>query len=111
MELFCSMLRIIYLKGYELIKTFYHASLTVIYTKKSDGSVYFHDDNSIVVKNRQCSCSIYISTANLMQCKHQISIIRQFDISKIDRYWHKRKGIPMCSNLRSYSAPIIFQYI
>ena len=43
-----------------------------------------------------------------MQCKHQISIVRQFDRSKIDRCWHKRKGISISSNLRSYSSPILF---
>ena len=43
-----------------------------------------------------------------MQCKHQISILKQFDISKIDRCWHKRKGITMSSNLKSYLSPILF---
>ena len=99
---------ILCLKGYELIKKCYHAALTVIYIENSDGSFYFSDYNSIILKNRQDFCSCYISTTNLMQYKHQISILRQFDISKIDRCWHKRKGITMSSNLRSYSLPISF---
>ena len=73
-----------------------------------DGSFDFPDDDSIVLKNRQDFCSCYISTVNLMQCKHQIAILRQFDISKIDRCWHKRKCISMSSNLRSYLSPILF---
>ena len=56
-------------KGYELIKKFYHTSLTVIYIENSDGSFYFPDD-SIVLNNRQKFCSYYISTTKLMQCKH-----------------------------------------
>ena len=43
-----------------------------------------------------------------MQCKHQISILRQFDISKIDRCWQKWKGISISSNLRSYLSPRLF---
>ena len=96
------------LKGYELIRKCYHALLTVIYIENSHGSFNFSDYDSIVLKNRQDFCSCYISTANLMQCKHQISIQIQFDISKIDRCWHKRKGISMSSNLRSYSSPRLF---
>ena len=95
------------LKGYELIKKCYYASLTVIFIENLDGSYSFPDD-SIILKNRQNVCSCYISTANLMQCKHQISILKQFDISKIDRCWHKRKGITMSSNLKSYLSPILF---
>ena len=67
------------LKGYELIKKCYYASLTVIFIQKLDGRYSFPDD-SITLKNKQNVCSCYISTANLMQCKHQISILRQFDI-------------------------------
>ena len=93
------------LKGYELVKKCYHVSLTVIYIENSDGSFDFPYDDSIGLKNRQDFCSCYISTANLMQCKHQISILRQFDKSKIDRFWHERKGISMSSNLRSYLSP------
>ena len=96
------------LKRYELIKKCYHDSLTVIYIENSDGSFDFPYDDSIVLKNRQDFCFCYISTADLMQCKHQISILRQFDISKIDRCWHKRKCISMSSNLRSYLSPILF---
>ena len=95
------------IKGYELIKKCYHTSLTVIYIENWDGSFYFPDD-SIVLKNRQEFCSCYISTANLIQCKHQISILRQFDILKIDRCWHRRKGISMYFNIRSYSSPRLF---
>ena len=40
------------LKGYELIKKCYHASLTVIYIKNSYGSFDFHYDDSILLKNR-----------------------------------------------------------
>ena len=101
-------LSLLCLKGYELIKKCYRASLTVIYIKNSDGSFYFPDDDFIVLKNRQDLCSCYISTANLMRCKHHISILRQSDISKIDRCWHKRKDILMFSNLRSYSSQILF---
>ena len=36
------------LKGYELIKKCYHASLTVIYIKNSYGSFDFHYDDSIL---------------------------------------------------------------
>ena len=43
-----------------------------------------------------------------MQCKHQISILRKSDISKIDICWYRRKGITMSSNLRSYSSPRLF---
>ena len=82
--------------------------MTVIYIENLDGSLDFSDDNSIVSKNRQDFCSCYISTTNLMQCKHQISILRQFDILKIDRCWHKRKGISISSNLRSYLSPRLF---
>ena len=96
------------LKGYELIKKYYHASLTIIYIENSDGNFDFPNNNSIVLKNRQDFCSCYISTANLVQCKHQISILKQFDISKIDRCWHRRKGISMSSNLRSYLSPRLF---
>ena len=96
------------LKGYELIKKYYHTLLTVIYIENSDGSFDFSDDDSIVLKNRQDFCSCYISTANLMQCKYKISIPRKFDILKIDRCWHKRKGISMSSKLRSYSSLRLF---
>ena len=70
--------------------------------------VFMFPDNSIVLKNRQNGCSCYISTSDFLQCKHQISILRQFNISKIDRCWHRRKGISMSSNLRSYSSPRLF---
>ena len=43
-----------------------------------------------------------------MQYKHQISILRQFDTSKIDRCWHRRESISMSSKLRSYSSPRLF---
>ena len=82
------------------MKKYYHASLTIIYIENSDGSFNFPYD-FIVLKNRQEFCSFYISTTNLMQCKHQISILRQFDKSKIDRCWHKRKGISMSFNISS----------
>ena len=95
------------LKGYELIKKCYRASLTVIYIENSDGSFYFPDD-SIVLNNRQKFCSYYISTTKLMQCKHQISIPKQFDISKIVRCWHRRQDISMFSDLRSYSSLRLF---
>ena len=95
------------LKGYELIKKCYYASLAVIFNQNLDGS-YSFPDGSIILNNKQENCTCYISTANLMQCKHQISILRQFDISKIDRYWHQRKGITMSSNLKSYLSPRLF---
>ena len=57
------------LKGYALIKKCYYASLTVIFIENLDGSYSFPDD-SIILKNKQNVCSCYISTANLMQCKH-----------------------------------------
>ena len=94
-------------KGYAVIKKCYHASFTVIYIENSDGSFYFPDDY-IVLKKRQKFCSCYISTANLMQCKHQIFILRQFDISKIDRCWHRREIISMSSKRSSYSSPRLF---
>ena len=96
------------LKGYELIKKCYHASLTVVYIENSDDSFDFPDENSIVLKNRQHFCSCYISTTNLMQCLHQISILKKNEVSKIDRCWHKRKGISMSSNLISYSSLRLF---
>ena len=40
------------LKGYALMKKCYHASLSVIYIKNSDGSFDFHYDDSILLKNR-----------------------------------------------------------
>ena len=43
-----------------------------------------------------------------MQCKHQISILRQFYISKIDRCRHKRKVISISSNQRHFSSPRLF---
>ena len=82
--------------------------MTIIYIENLDGSFDFSDDDSIVMKNRQDFCSRYISTANWMQCKYQIYIFKKFDISKIDRCWHKRKGISISSNLRSYLSPILF---
>ena len=95
------------LKGYGLIKKCYYALLTVIFIQILYGSYTFPDD-SITLKNKQNVCSGYISTTNLMQCKYQISILRQFDISKIDRYWHKRKIITMSSNLKSSLSPRLF---
>ena len=100
------------LSGYELIKKCYHTSLTVIYIANLDGSFEVLSSNvngdSIVLRNRQDCCSCYISSANLMQCKHQIPIHRQFDITKIDRFWYKRKGISMSSKHGSYVSPRIF---
>ena len=93
--------------GLSLIKKCYYASLTVIFNQNLDGS-YSFPDGSIILNNKHNFCSCYISTSNLMQCKHQISILRQFDISKIDRCWHKRKGITMSSNLKSYLSPRLF---
>ena len=63
------------LKGYELIKKCYYASLTVICIQNLDGSYSFPDD-SFTLKNKRNVCSCYISTTNLMQCKYQISILR-----------------------------------
>ena len=43
-----------------------------------------------------------------MQCKHQISINKQFDIQKIDKCWHQRMNISKSSNHGSYVSPRIF---
>ena len=46
----------------------------------------------------------------MIQCKYYISIHRNLNISKIDRCWYQRKGIPQSYNYGSYLSPEIYTF-
>ena len=46
----------------------------------------------------------------MIQCKHDISLNQQFDISKIGKCWLKRKNISLSLYKGNYNSPTIIKY-
>ena len=62
-----------------------------------------------LLKDLSDNCSWFIAKCNLMQCKHIISLIQQFVISKIGLCWHQRSHISLSKYTRNYKNSIIIR--
>ena len=70
--------------------------------------VYNTQPNFLKDKNDLCSCYVY--RANVIQCKHDICVNQNFDISKIGKCWQKRKNISQSSYKVNYNSPTMIKY-
>ena len=63
-----------------------------------------------VYRNKNNSCSCYVFKASMMQCKPDIRLTKNFNLSKIGKSWLKRKNITQSSNKGLFNSPTIVRY-
>ena len=99
-------------KGFEIKKKSYEESKMIFPLFHDNGNIPFSSANnsilSYVLKYLSDNCSFFVK-CNMMQCKHIISLNRQFDISKIGLLWHQRKHISLSKYRGNYINPKIIR--